>query len=138
MRSRAHRNPLSSLLMLLSLLALGGCDRAVETRTVEEVRLEFAQRIVDGVEFGLSGFIQAESFDETTLTLRHVRIDGGPDQIVAADAAEIIVDPAADTVSLRLVDVVGASVAGGGIGEADVKTAGPVKLRYNVIADVVR
>lgn len=111
---------------------VSGCSKKVETRTVMQVKRDYANKLVGGMEFGESGRIKAASFDDRTLILQTVTIDSD-EQVMTARSAEIIVDPSTDTLRLRLHDVTGASTEGEGIAEMKELTTSPIKLGFDAV-----
>jgi hypothetical protein len=127
-RSRAARLlPVAAL----ALLPLASCEE-VETRTVESVKAEYAQRFVDGLEFGQAGRIKASSFDPQSFILKDVQVDDGPDRLYHADLAEMHVSPDADTLVLEFMGVTGADPTHG-MTQTPVATTPPVALPFDVI-----
>ena len=121
----------TAALLSAACCALAGCGGA-ESRTAEEVKRDFAERLVEGMAFGLEGDVKAAGFDPVTYRLAEVRIDNGPDRIYHAEYAEIVVDPITDTVALRLRAVVGADAENGGLVEKrDILTT-PVKAGFDI------
>ena len=126
------RAGMALLLSACAALSLGGCSKKTEKITVMQVKRDYAQKLVDGMEFGESGRIKAASFDERTFILQTVTIDSD-EQVMTAKSAEMIVDPATDTLRLRLHDVAGASTEGEGIAELKEMTTSAIKLGFDAI-----
>lgn len=132
-----HRRP-RSVLALLPLLLLGGCDMREEL-SVWETKLRFAESIQRGAEVGTAWTMHADRFDEEQGVLLAIRLDDGYGRYYFAERAHIIVDPAQDTVSLRLENVIAAVAeaddqenSASGVYEADAIVTEPVRLPYNV------
>jgi len=115
-----------------SVLLISGCSKKAEKITVMQVKRDYAQKLVKGMEFGDSGKIKAASFDDRTLILQTVTIDSDQ-QVITAKSAEIIVDAATDTLRLRLHDVAGASTETEGVSEMKEMTTNPIKLGFDAI-----
>ncbi len=114
--------------------AMGSCERRA-VRTETEVVEDFAQRVLDGVDFGLSGRIQADSWDTRTRMFERVRIDGSPDQIGTAERAELIVDRARFSVVLRLHGVMFADSESGSLVSREGLVTDPIMLNERFIPD---
>lgn len=119
-------------LALIAPAVLGGCGER-ETRTVDEVKADYAARFVRGIDFGLAGRIKAASFDPKTYVLSDVRIDGSPDQIYHADFAEMHVSAQDDTMVLEFITIVGADAAQGGLTETPMTSTAPIHLPFDVV-----
>lgn len=126
------RRPIALALSLGAILALPGCNER-ETKSVEQVKADYAAHFVEGIDFGLAGRIQAESFDPGTYVLSDVRIDASPDQIYHADFAEMHVSPADDTLVLEFISIVGADATQGGITQTPMTTTPPIHLPFDVV-----
>ncbi len=114
-----------------AVMGMTGCER-VETRTVDEVKTEYATRFVQGLQFGNAGRIKAESFDPESFILSDVQVDDGPDRLYHAELAEMHVSPEADTLVLEFIGVTGADTTHG-LTETDVATTAPVALPFDVV-----
>ncbi len=118
--------------------AVGGCSKKPVQKTVIEIKREYAARLVEGMEFGASGRLKASSFDDRTYILHRVTIDSDT-SLASAERAEILVDVEADTLRLRLFNVVGADAGddaadgGGRIGETAEVTTEPMQLGVDAI-----
>lgn len=119
---------------------VGACSKKPVQKTVIEIKREYAARLVEGMEFGESGRLKASSFDDRTYILHRVTIDSDT-SLASAERAEILVDVEADTLRLRLFNVVGTDAGddaadgggGGGIGETAEVTTEPMKLGVDAI-----
>lgn len=117
-------------IVALACLAMVSCEEPA-SRSVESVKAEYAQRFVDGLEFGQSGRIKAGSFDPKTFILSDVSVDDGPDRLYHADYAEMHVSADADTLVLEFIGITGADPAHG-LTETPVATTAPVQLPFDV------
>ena len=123
---------LDALVLGAIVLALPGCEER-ETRSVDEVKADYASKFVQGIDFGLAGRIKAGSFDPKTYVLSDVQIDDSPERIYHADFAEMHVSPADDTIVLEFVSIVGADAGQGGISQAPMVSTPPVRLAFDVV-----
>ena len=124
--------PIPFAAALLATALLAGCNEQ-ETKTVDEVKAEYALRFVEGIDFGLAGRIKAESFDPKTHVLSDVQIDDSPDRIYHADFAEMHVSPDQDTIVLEFISITGADAARGGITQTPVTSTPPIHLPFDVV-----
>ena len=113
-------------------VVIAGCEKR-ETRTVDQVQRTFAEGMVKGIDFGLSGRVKARAYDDQTFRLMDVSIDAGDDGIIHADYADIVVNVTEDTISLRLEGVVSASKVTGEMTETKSLVTAPVALHVDVI-----
>jgi len=120
-----------AVLSLGLLVGVPSCGR--DTETLASVKARYAQRFVEGIEFGTAGYVSAGSYDRATFRLADVRIDAGRDALMHADYAEILVDPARDTIQLRLEGVVGADAATGVLTERGLIITDPIKVGVNIV-----
>lgn len=112
--------------LVVSLL-LASCG---PTRTAEEVRREYALKILEGFSVGFSD-IHALRADSATHTLFDLTIKSG-DTLIKAEQAEIIVDAKRDTISLQLRGVVGADAESGVMTKLDDMRTDPIRLAGSV------
>ena len=127
-----NRRPGARLaLALCGFMLLGSCGEA-ETRTVSSVKAEYAQRFVDGLEFGQAGRIKAASFNPESFVLADVQVDDGPDRLYHADLAEMHVSPDADTLVLEFIGITGADPEHG-LTDSPMATTLPVRLPFDVV-----
>jgi len=111
-----------------------GCLQGCEQRrpmTVEELKLEYAAMILKGASQGFT-VIKAGSYDPETLDLLDVRIEDGT-RIVHAKRAEILVDPESESISLRLIDIVGTHTKDGELISLPGLTTERIRLRSRVV-----
>lgn len=101
-------------------------------RTSLEVKRYYAQRITQGIDFGLSGRLKAERYDPASLELFDVQLDETSDRILHARRGEIIVNPGRDTVLIRLHDVVAADAATGEMIELAGVSTDEMQLGFDV------
>lgn len=113
--------------ILLTPIALSSCG---PTRTAEEVRREYALKILEGFSVGFSD-ISALRADPATHTLYELTIRSG-DTMIKAERAEIIVDSRRDTISLQLRGVVGADAETGVLTRLDDMRTDPIRLAGKV------
>lgn len=120
--------------VLACAVLLASCGRG-ELRTESEIVEDFAQRVLDGLDFGLSGHIAADAWDAETRTFTGLRIDGGPDQIGTAQRAEVVVNAERRTLVLRVYGVAFADSESGQIVTRDVLVTEPFRVRERFIPD---
>ncbi len=109
---------------VIGAVALVGCGS--EPQTAQEIRREYAMRILDG--FSIKYFdISAARADPSTFTLYDLTLQDG-NSIFHADEAWILVDEKTRTVSLQLKGVVGADAVTGQLVSMDDLNSGPIKL----------
>lgn len=120
-----------AVFITLAALSAAGCDRQPD-RTALDVKRDYATRISEGMEFGLSGTIRAGRVDPATYELFDVRLEDADRRILHADRAEVIVNPNANTVMLRLFGVVSADSETGQLTEIAGLSTDEVKLGFNV------
>lgn len=106
-------------------VALAGCDR--RTRSAQDIREEYAQQLVEGAATGFM-VIKADRYDPDTGMLHDVRLEDG-ERMLHAARAEILVSTEMQTVSLRLIDVVGADETTGAVIALEGMTTEPAKIR---------
>lgn len=117
------------LAVVLVGVALAGCGS--KAKTVEEVRREYALKLLEGFSIGYYD-IRASRADPNTDTLYDLTLQDG-DTLIHADEARIVVDAKTRSVSLELKGVVGADAKTGRVMKLDdlnsgaVKLAGPIK-----------
>lgn len=114
--------------------ALASCEGKA-LRTEGQVVEDFAQRVLDGVDFGLSGHIEADKWDPDARMFTGVRIDGSDSQVASAERAEVIVNSYDATVVLRLHNVVFADSESGELVSRDVLVMDPIKLNERFVPD---
>jgi len=122
----------SGLLLLCAAalsLPLAACER--ERATERQIKERVAIALRDGAASGMT-VIDAREIDPETLELIDVRIEDGQ-RILAADRAEILVDPVENTVSLRLEGVVGADTEGGVLRPLPSMTTRAFRLQEQVV-----
>jgi hypothetical protein len=107
-------------------IALSGCGRG-QARTAQDIREEYALQLVEGA---ASGFmvIKADRYDPATGMLHDVRLEDG-ERMLHAARAEILVSTEMQTVSLRLIDVVGADETTGAVISLEGLTTEPAPIR---------
>lgn len=120
------------MIALLGAGSIAGCSKKPETRTVMQIKRDYAAKLIEGMTFGESGKIKAASFDDRTLVLKTLTIDSDT-QLMTAERAEMIVDPGADTLRLRLYGVVGAGTESPGIAERAEITTQPIELGFDAV-----
>lgn len=120
------------ILGAITLMVFTGCSKEPDRRTVVEIKRDYAQRLVQGIDFADSGRIRAASFDDRTFTLYTLTIDTDT-QVMTARRAEIIVDVSTDTLRLRLYEVAGASTEAPGIVEMSETTTSEIKLDFDAV-----
>ncbi|GAB4515842.1 MAG: hypothetical protein Tsb0013_20420 [Phycisphaerales bacterium] len=131
----AHRWPLIALLGVAAVFT--GCERR-ETLTVWETKVRYANSIVSGAAIGTAWTVTADTFDESEGVLLAVRLDDGFGKYYYAERAHIIVDPAKDTVALRLENVTGAlaedekTANASGIYQTAELMTEPVRVPYDI------
>ena len=113
-------------------VALTGCDRG-ETKSAIEVKRYYAQKIGDGIDFGLAGHLTASSYDPTTFDLIDVRLDESAERILHARRGEIIVNAQRDTVMISLHDVVVADMESGSMFEIAGVSTDEMPLGFDVV-----
>lgn len=118
-----------AMAVVVAACGLAACGER-ESKSVLEVRRHYAGAFREGVDVGLSGHIIARAVDPDTLDLIDLHIDEGMDRLIHADRAEILVDPASNTMRLRLHGVTNADVSVGLIVDEGVITTDAVKLGY--------
>lgn len=119
-------------LACIASLPLVGCADSGEAQTVEQVRQRYAEQFVSGMDYGLSGRIKARAIDPATNDLLDVSIEEIDKRILHADRGEIIVDPVANTISIRLIGVTSADVESGVLDTAPMYLTEAIKLGYDV------
>jgi hypothetical protein len=107
-------------------VSLAGCGRG-QARTAQDIREEYALQLVEGA---ASGFmvIKADRYDPATGMLHDVRLEDG-ERMLHAARAEILVSTEMQTVSLRLIDVVGADETTGAVISLEGLTTEPAPIR---------
>ena len=110
---------------------LFGCDGGPEV-DVTEVKREYIARFLEGETFGKAGEIRAESYDTAKLDLLEVSITDNAGNMYHAERMVIIVDAAADTVSLQLLNLTGASVASGELWTSPSLVIPPEPVKMNI------
>ena len=118
-------------------LALPGCERSAPVSVWEAKRI-YAERIVAGADVGTAWTIKAASFDARQGVLLDVTIDDGHGRYYAAERAQLIIDPATDTLTLRLAEVTKAIAEGEGPGSGYIETGDElvseaIKLPFDVV-----
>ena len=106
--------------------ALTGCGRG-QARTAQDIREEYALQLVEGAANRFT-VIKAERYDPATGMLHDVRIEDG-ERMLHAARAEILVSTEMQTVSLRLIDVVGADETTGAVISLEGLTTDPAPVR---------
>lgn len=117
---------------------LCGCEGR-ESLTVWETKVRFADSILRGSEVGLSWTITADSFDDAEGVLVGVRLDDNDGRYYFAERGHILVDPATDSVRLRLEDVTaaiaeedGSDNLAAGVHSSEEIVTEPVKMPFDV------
>ena len=123
----------------LALGLMSGCDTE-PPKSVWETKVAYADSIVRGFEVGTKWTIAAARFDDRTGVLMDVQLDDGYGRYFVAERAEILVDPASDSVALRLVEVLEASSPYTGdskeyglLTEHDEITTSPVRMPFDIV-----
>lgn len=119
-----HRTTRLAVCALVAVAFLGGCGQ--RARTVEEVKRDYALKILEGFSVGYYD-IRAERADPNTYVLYDLSLQSG-EAIVHADSAHIIVDAKNNTIALKLIGVTGADARSGALIEMDDLRTGAVKL----------
>ncbi|TVQ80954.1 MAG: hypothetical protein EA380_02730 [Phycisphaeraceae bacterium] len=120
--------------LLAGAVLLASCGGG-ELRTESEVVEDFAQRVLSGLDFGLSGHIAADAWDAETRTFTGVRIDGSQSQIGTAQRAEVLVNAERRTLVLRVYGVAFADSESGQIVTRDVLVTEPFRVRERFVPD---
>ena len=94
----------------LCALAIVGCS---EARTAEEIKRNYALKILEGFSVGFSD-VRAERADPTTYRLYDLTVRSG-DQLIHAESADILVNVKSGSVALSLKGVTGADAEAGNI-----------------------
>lgn len=127
---RTRRSAILAGLLLTAGLLLPACSR--ETKTVREVKEDFAIAMLDGFSEGFLD-IKAQSYDKETLELIDVSLYDGQ-RMMHADRAEIVVDPDTNTAMIRLIGVVGVNTEGGTLIEMPGFVTDKIRLPYKVVS----
>ncbi len=121
---------LTGVLLTLSLL-FSACSGG-ETKTVREVKEDFAIAMLEGFSEGFLD-IKAQSYDKETLELIDVSLYDGQ-RMMHADRAEIVVDPETNTAMIRMIGVVGVNTEGGTLTEMPGFITDKIRLPYKVVS----
>ena len=113
------------VVFLTVVLGVPGCGR--EPVAAEDLRDRYAMAFVDGFWVGYK-YIKANGFDPDTKDLLDLRIEDGT-TIIHADRAEILIDSATNTISLRLHGIVGADPETGSLIEIEEFTTPASKIK---------
>ncbi len=116
--------------MMAASLYLSGCGKP--QKSALEVKKDYVSRFVEGFEFGESGMMKAASFDPETLDLIDLAVTDNAGNMFNVKRAEVMVDAAADTVSLRLNGITGASTASGELWSESQLIIPPEKVDYDI------
>ena len=127
------RRVLTLILLGLLPLSIGGCGESSEAMTASEVRQRYAQRFLEGVDYGLSGRITARAIDPDTNDLLDVNIEEVDKRILHADRGELIIDTRTDTLSIRLVGVTSADTETGLLDTKPMVLTEAIDLGFDVV-----
>jgi hypothetical protein len=115
--------------MVCAVALTSGCDSR-EQQSVTEVRKSFAARASSGeIAVGTFATLAAGDVDRSTLELLDVRFDVGDEFLMHAERAQILVDPDADTMRLRFLNVTAVST------EADAADGVGIESRAELLSE---
>jgi hypothetical protein len=136
---RARETPMRATAAMILAVALGSCPLAgcgggdaSGERAIDDQR-RYAERFRTGVELAPTGRVWARSYDRDTLRLADVRVDAGAEHMLHADFADILVDPASDTIRLRLAGVISADTESESLRELAELTTEAIPLGVDVV-----
>ncbi len=109
---------------------LVGCESR-EQRTVGQVQREFAEAAVNGGAEAALGTLRAVSYEEIGYRLRDVTVEFGDAFVMHAESADILVEPATDTMRIKFNGVLWAAVEREG--EEEGAGGGDGRLRYEAV-----
>lgn len=102
------------LIAIASLVPLVGCDQiGTETRTAYQLKKDYVDAFMRGIEFGLTGYVKAEDWNSRSLDLIGLTLETNDGLLLHAERAEIVINVHRDTLALNLFDVTSADPISG-------------------------
>ncbi|MEM8835828.1 MAG: hypothetical protein AAGD00_08410 [Planctomycetota bacterium] len=96
------------------LVPLVGCDRiGTEQRTAYQLKKDYVDSFMRGIEFGLNGYVKAQDWDSRSLDLIGLTLETNEGMLLRAERAEIVINVHRDTLALNLFEVTSADPVSG-------------------------